>query len=139
MDQVAQSAIVGAVGNRTLKGRMCSLAQSAQSVTAVRKCRREQRFSADAAERPLEWAQHIEAAFTDRQAGNPNQRATTDTAVGGKKRKEQTGGSVFRPSGEPGTRCMTLRSAYSKPSTAEDGLPQPGEQLGPPPGYIAQV
>jgi hypothetical protein len=30
--------------------------------------------------------------------------------------------------GEPMVRCLALGSPYSKPSTAEDGLPQPGRQ-----------
>ena len=31
---------------------------------------------------------------------------------------------------EPGTRCLTMRSAYSKPSTAEDSLPAARRALG---------
>ena len=81
-----------------------------------------------------------QAFFTNGKAGNPNQRRTTDTAVGGKKRKKHTGSSALCPAGEPMVRCLALGSPYSKPSTAEDGLPQPGKAAELPPGYsIASI
>ena len=75
------------------------------------------------------------AVFTSGKARNPNQRRTTETAVGGKKRKKDTGSGALCPAGEPPVRCLALGSPYSKPSTAEDGLPQPGKAAELPPGY----
>jgi len=56
---------------------------------------------------------------------NSDERSITDTAVGGKKRKEEAGGGVFYPAARSSD--ITPGSSYSKASTAEDGLPQPGE------------
>ena len=70
--------------------------------------------------------ERTQAVFTNGKAGNPNQRGITDTAIGGKKRKKDAGSNALCPVGEPMARCLALGSPYSKPSIAEDGLPQPG-------------
>ena len=140
VDQVAQAAVVASVSHCPLERRMQALAESAESAGAFGERRREQCFSADAAERSLERTERAQAVFTNGKTGNPNQRRTTDTTVGGKKRKKDTRGDALCPAGEPMVRCVALGSPYSKPSTAEDGLPQPGKAAGLPPGYsIASI
>ena len=106
---------------------MQALTESAAGLCLIHEGGRQQSFSADAAERPREWTQRFQTSFTNREPGNADQRGIANTAIGGKKRKEEAGGSVFCPTARNG--CMALGSSYSKASTAEDGLPQPGEQL----------
>jgi hypothetical protein len=127
VNQVAQSAVVTAIGHRSFKRRMQALTESAPWLGSIHEGGRQQSFSADAAERPLKRTHRFQTSFTNWESGNPDQRGVANTAIGGKKRKEETGGSVFCPTARNG--CMALGSSYSKASTAEDGLPQPGEQL----------
>jgi hypothetical protein len=139
VDEVTQTAVVASVGDRPFERRMGALAESAEGVGAVGEDGREQSFSANGAERSFEGMESAQAVLTHGKAGNANQRGTTETAVGGKKRKKDTGSNALCPAGEPMVRCLALGSPYSKPSTAEDDLPQPGEQWGCRPGYLVQV
>jgi len=66
-----------------------------------------------------------QACAADRKAGNFNQWGAADAAIGRKKRKEEAGSNAFCPASDWSSRCCGLGSPYSKPSTAEDGLPRP--------------
>jgi hypothetical protein len=103
------------------------LTQPAPRFGPIHKSGREQRFSANAATRPRERSHRFQAAFTNGEPGNPDQRGIADTAIGRKKRKKEARRSMLCPMAR--TCGMTQVSPYSKASTAEDGLPQPGEQL----------
>jgi len=59
--------------------------------------------------------------------GNSKQRGTANAAIGGKKRKKETGSNALCPEGDPSGRCCRLGSPYSKAGTAEDSLPHPAK------------
>ncbi len=103
------------------------MTESAPGLCLVHEGGGKQCFPADAAERPRQRTQRFQTCFTNWEPGNPNQRGVADAAIGGKKSKKQACCSVFCPTARTG--CMTSASSYSKASTAEDGLPQPGERL----------
>src|SRR6266404_3750633 len=128
MDQVAQSAVIATVSNCPLEWRMQTLTQAALRLWPIHERKRKQRFSTDAAQYPRERTQRLQACLANWKSGNFDQRGVADTAVGGKKRKKETSCSLLRPMAR--TCCMTMGRRYSKASTAEGGLPRPGEQRG---------
>ena len=62
--------------------------------------------------------------------GNFNRWDTTDMAIGGGKRGKQTSYNFFGPVSERMAGAIVPYTTYSKPRTAEDGLPQPGKRFG---------
>src|SRR5882672_717110 len=128
MDEVAQSAVITTVGDCLLKWRMQSLTQSTARLVPIHECWRQQRFATDAAQRTRKRPQRFQTSFANWESGNSDQRGVADTAIGGKKRKKEASCNMLRPMAR--TCCMILGSRYSKASTAEDGLPHPGEQFG---------
>src|SRR5713101_882736 len=93
MDQVAQFTVIAAVGNRALERRIFTLAEQAPRFRTIRLRPMNvgweiQGFSANGAVRPLKRSKPTQTSFTNGKPGNSNQRGTTDTAIGGKKREE---------------------------------------------------
>jgi hypothetical protein len=82
-------------------------------------------FSADVASAGFQWREGLEAILANWKTGNFKQWGSTDTAIGGKKRKEEASGGSLCPASDEGDRGFGLGSPYSKPGTAEDGLPHP--------------
>ena len=105
MDQVAQAAVITAVGYGSLIGRIGALTEQATRLAlilililililvAIRfyvnsACREVQSLSANRAVRPLERSKREQTCFTNRKTGNSKEWRTTDTAIGGEKREE---------------------------------------------------
>ena len=93
MDQVAQSTVITTVGHRPLERRIFTLTEHAPRFPAIRLPPinvgwETQGFSANGAVRPLQRSKRDQASLTNGKPGNSNQRGTTDTAIGGKKREE---------------------------------------------------
>jgi hypothetical protein len=113
---------------------MSALTQSAEGTGALKERGRKQAFSANAAKRAFQRTQRLQAISAHRKSGNANQRRTTDTAIGGKKRKEDAGSGALCPADESRICCLALGTTYSKAGTAEDNLPQPAKAKGLPQG-----
>src|SRR5208283_43831 len=127
MNQIAQGAVVATVGDRALKRRR---SQSTETAAAVERLALglygvRQGLTADGAIRAGQWPKGREAIVTNGKPGNLDQRGTTDTAIGGEKRKKQAGSSALCPADDRMDRCCGPGNPYSKASTAEDGLPHP--------------
>ena len=125
MNEVTQRAVIAAIRNRAVKRRMSFLAQPALCPRRIESRRKVPCLSANRAERSahrLRFAQTIPANWS---SGNFNQRGAANAAIGGKKRKKEAGSNSFCPASDPRDHCCGLGSPYSKPSTAEDGLPAP--------------
>jgi len=103
MDQVAQPALITAVGDGSLKRRIGALTEKAPRLTvtiiltliltAIRFQQINadwavQRFSANGAVRPLERSKLEQTCFTNGKSGNSKEWRTTDTAIGGEKSEE---------------------------------------------------
>ncbi len=93
MDQVAQSTVITTVGHRPLERRIFTLAEQAPRFRTIRLRPINvgweiQTFSANGAVRPLQRSKRKQTTLTYGKPGNSNQRGTTDTAIGGKKREE---------------------------------------------------
>lgn len=125
MDQVAESAIVAAISDRPIERRMEFPANPAARLGRIKTGGEIASFSADAAERAAQRARFGHTVFADRNAGNFNQRGAANAAIGGKKRKEEAGSNALCPASGRSGHCCGLGSPYSKPGTAEDGLPRP--------------
>jgi len=82
-------------------------------------------FSADSAKNAAQLPNLERAIFTNWNPGNLNQRSATNSAIGGKKSKEEAGSNALCPASDRCGRSCGLGSPYSKPGTAEDGLPHP--------------
>src|ERR1700722_17043877 len=86
MNQVAQSRVVSAVGDRTLKGGTGTLTKHATrrpklGLSALDKGLQVQGFAASRAIRSVQGADSIETGLTDGKAGKTNQRGVTETAI----------------------------------------------------------
>ncbi len=145
MDQVAQSAVIAAIGNRPLERRINAPAERAPRVfnfsfsliRTIRLCaidpgRDTQGLSANHAVLPLQRPQRAQTTLANGKPGNSQKWGTADTAIGRKKREEQ---GRKRALGKAGERmicqtmtCKTMISQimfrrlalgcpYSKPST----------------------
>jgi hypothetical protein len=133
MDEIAERAVVASVGDCSLEWRMLMLADPAADADSVDAAgilrigysRSAEVLSADVASAGFQWREGMQAIFANRKAGNFKQRGSTNTAIGGKKRKEETGYCALCPASDEGDRGFGLGSPYSKPGTAEDGLPHP--------------
>jgi hypothetical protein len=88
MDQVAQPAVITAVGDRALEGRIGAPAKQAPRFPGTDRACNVQGFSANAAIRSLKRSKRNQAVFTNRKPGNFDERGTTDTAIGGKNGEE---------------------------------------------------
>lgn len=139
VDEIAERTVIASVGDGSLEGRMLMLADAAtdgNGSNGQRDCRSD-RFcsghtacgaevlSAYVASARSQWREGLQALFADWETGNFKQRGSTDTAIGRKKRKEETGCCALCPASDEGNRGIGLGSLYSKPGTAEDGLPHP--------------
>jgi hypothetical protein len=93
VNQVAQSAFVAAVGNRSLKRRIHPLTEQAPRLATLRRIPTKragevQDLATDNAVRPGQRSKGEQARFTNGKAGNADQWGTADTAVGGEKSEE---------------------------------------------------
>jgi len=101
MDQVAQPALITAIGDRSLKRRIGALTEQAPRLaliltlilTAIRlrpinADGAVQRFSANGAVRPLQRSQREQTCFTNGKTGNSKEWRTTDTTIGREKSEE---------------------------------------------------
>jgi hypothetical protein len=99
MDQVAQPAVITAVGDGSLKGGIGALTEQAPRFTLTliltaiglyvnSACREVQGFSANGAVRPLQRSKREQTCLTNGKSGNSKEWRTTDTAIGGEKSEE---------------------------------------------------
>src|SRR5208337_4139037 len=93
MNQVAQSAVIAAVGDRPLERRIRALTKHAPRLStphffAIHIGRDMQGLSANLAVRPLQRSQREQTVFTNWKPGNSKERGTTDTAIGRKESEE---------------------------------------------------
>jgi hypothetical protein len=134
MDEIAERAVIASVGYCSLEWRMLMLTDPATDVGSVDAAgslqtghspRGAEVLSADVASAGFQGREGLEAILANWEAGNFKQWGSTDTAIGGKKRKEEASGGSLCPASDEGDRGFGLGSPYSKPGTAEDGLPHP--------------
>lgn len=125
MNKIPESAIVAAIGYRAIEGRMRFSAQPTAGIGLVETSRKVAGFSADPAESAAQRLRFLHTVRTDWKAGNLNKRSTTNAAIGGKKSKEEAGSNTLCPARDRRGHSCGLGSPYSKPGTAEDGLPHP--------------
>ena len=125
MNQIAESAVITAISHRPVKWRMSLSTKSATGRGGIETSLEVASFSADAAKNATQRPRLMHTVLTDWQAGNFNQWSTANAAIGGKKSKKETGSNALRPASDRSGRSCGLGSPYSKPSTAEDGLPHP--------------
>jgi hypothetical protein len=98
MDQIAQSTVIAPVGHRPLERRIDALTEQAPRLPAIRLSAirlssinagwEVHGFSANGAVRSLQRSKRGQTGFTNGKPGNSEQRETTDTAIGRKKREE---------------------------------------------------
>jgi hypothetical protein len=99
--------------------------KTAPRIAGIKAGRNIASFSADTAKNATQLPSLERAILTNWNPGNLNQRSTTNAAIGGKKSKEEAGSNALCPANDRRGRSCGLGSPYSKPGTAEDGLPHP--------------
>jgi len=125
VNEIAKSALVASVGDGAIKGRMQLSTEAASGLCGIKSGGKVAGFSADSTESAGQGTRLAYTGLANRQAGNLNERSTTKAAIGGKKRKEEAGSKALCPASDRRGRSCGLGSPYSKPGTAEDGLPHP--------------
>ncbi len=144
MDQFAKFAIVCTVSCGVREVRSCFHANGA-NLNGRWSGYPRQIFATNLACRPADWTHARDALRTHRQARNIFQRGAANTAIGGKKGREQALGDRGRtrirkihqasPCGVPGAPEFGVRDwgngrANCVSGTAEDRPPSPGARLG---------
>ena len=137
VNQFSQPTFVTAVGSGFDEDRLRTLAKAApRLVLIVEALPLRQAFSADRAHALRNRPHGSQAFFTDRQAGNVYQRASTETTIGRKQRGKERGGGAantrnhgrqdsIRRLSIPGLGCPSWVRA-----TAEDDPPSPSRDCG---------
>ena len=143
MNQIAEMAVIAAISYGSIEWGMGFPTNTATRVYKINPGRIEAGrkvagFSTDAAESAAKRLGLAFAALTNWKPGDFDQWSTTNTAIGGKKSKEEAGSNALCPVSDRRGRSCELGSPYSKPSTAEDGLPHP-EGGGAAPGDTASI
>ena len=128
MNQIAQGAIVAAIGDRALKRRRSQATEAAARIDLVARALygEWQGLTANSAIGVPKGPKRVEAIVANGKPRNFDQRGTTDTAIGWKKCEKQAGSNALCPADDRMDRCCGPGNPYSKASTAEDGLPHPG-------------
>ncbi|HVN20119.1 MAG TPA: hypothetical protein VMU05_15135 [Dongiaceae bacterium] len=125
VDQIAEYAVIAAEGYSSVERGMNFLTIATAVTRRIETGRDIAGLSADPTQRCAERTKLMKTQTTNWNARNFNQRDAADAAIGGKKGKEEAGSSAFCPASDESTRCRGVGSPYSKPGTAEDGLPRP--------------
>ena len=125
MNQIAENAVITAIRDRPIKRRMSFPAKAATRRIEIKPSWKVAGFSTDAAESAAKRVGFADAVLTNWKPGNFDQWGATNTAVCGKKSEEEAGSNALCPASDRRDRSCGLGSPYSKPSTAEDGLPHP--------------
>ena len=97
MNQLAQSTVIGSIGNRAPEFRLNTPAEAAQRTIFTLDERAEELLTANPAQQTFHRDNLPEAGFANRQPGSFDQRRLADTAIGRKKDgKEAMGGNFDR-------------------------------------------